>query len=157
MGRRNPRNSGAAVASAAPSATKPAIPGGAAGVPGVDETPAEREEQVAPERLRRAKRWMVVDGPRDGNGNIRFNDGYMSSIRLGKIVDESGSFNLRKMKEQGIRLEEMPEEEPAPMDLGGPNPNPDEPVQDAASIDGPSETEDDDEDTGDPPQEQATA
>lgn len=101
---------------------EPQIPGGAAGIPekGEDSPRASVEYQpIDGTPQLQAKRFMVIDGPRGGDGKIRYQwDGSICSVPPGKIVTEA-SHNLNDMRRQGIRLELVPDivEEDEPTEL----------------------------------------
>lgn len=93
------------------------IPGGAAGVPTVDEGPRFQPQVVRGPEVR-AQRYMVVDGPRDGTGRIRYMDrgSYLTSLSPGKEVT-GNTHDLGHLRGQGIKLELIPdiiEEEEVP-------------------------------------------
>src|SRR5579862_8945703 len=94
MARHNARTSAAARAQGTPDgvqsvAASPTpqghIPGGASGMPMVDGPPRFQPQAVeGPGRYVTARRWMVVDGPRDsGSGKIRYNDPGCGLVFLG--------------------------------------------------------------------------
>jgi hypothetical protein len=92
----------------------PSIPGGAAGVTiaGQVESAAQQVQTMSddPARNLQAPRYMVTDGPRDGSGSIKYySDGYVSRLHPGKIVT-GATHNLKEMRDQGIRLERVPDE-----------------------------------------------
>lgn len=99
-----------AAAQQAPQAT---IPGGAAGLPQIDGPPRFSPQLVdGPGRYATARKYMVVDGPRDASsGKIRYNDPVCGLVNLspGKEVTEN-THNLDHMRRQGIRLEVIPDE-----------------------------------------------
>lgn len=90
------------------------LPGGAAGLP-ASEVPARMQPNSGPadgkDRTRQAKRFMVVDGPRDGSGKIRFHDkgSGMVSLLPGREVTDA-THDLSAMRKQSIRLEAIPDE-----------------------------------------------
>jgi len=90
----------------------PSIPGGSAGLPGEEETHKEPQQRATPrnEPERKAKQYMVTNGPRSHDGLIPFtSEGYMVHLRPGKIVTEA-THDLALMRRQGITLEPMQEQ-----------------------------------------------
>lgn len=88
-----------------------AMPGGAGGMPEAVNPYASQASTAGRPQIQ-PDEFMVTDGPRDGNGSIRYNsDGYMVGLKPGKIVS-AASHNLDGMRKQGITLSPMPKEVP---------------------------------------------
>ncbi len=118
MARHNARSGARASSPAAAEAQQPSamheIPGGAAGVSSVDDTaPRFRPDVVEDrggDRSRTAQRYMVMDGPRGGDGKIRYNDRTSGLVMIlpGKEVT-GATHDLAHMRSQGIRLDAIPD------------------------------------------------